>query len=80
MAAKTEKLIHVLIPEHRKLNEKEKDSLMKKYNLSFKELPKISINDPAIRHLDIKDKDVVEIARKSPTAGKTLFYRGVINE
>jgi len=78
--AKKDQIIHELIPEHTKLSEKEKETIMNKYNLNFKDLPKILINDPAIKHLDIKEKDVIKIVRNSPTAGKTIFYRGVINE
>lgn len=75
----TTKLIHVLIPEHTKLSEKEKDVLMKKYHIQIKDLPKILITDSAIRHLGVKEKDVIKIIRKSPTSGTAIFYRGVIN-
>lgn len=76
----TSKLVHFLVPMHIKLLQKEKDELLKKYHITLKELPKIFINDPAIRHLDIKDNDVIKITRKSPTAGTTVFFRGVIHE
>lgn len=76
----TSKLVHFLVPVHIKLSQKEKDELLKKYNVTLKELPKIFINDPAIRHLDIKDNDIIKIKRASPTAGTTVFYRGVIRE
>jgi len=78
--AKKDILKHTLIPEHTKLSEKDKKALMEKYNLEAKELPKISSKDPAIAHLDIKEKDVIKITRPSPTAGQTTFYRGVIDE
>lgn len=73
-------LNHFLVPEHVKLTQKEKDELFKKYNISLKEMPKIFYNDPAIRHLDAKENDVIKIIRRSPTSGTTIFYRGVINE
>jgi len=76
----TSKLEHFLVPEHVKLSEKEKEVLFNKYNITIKELPKIFINDPAIRHLDLKTNDVVKIIRKSPTAGNVSFFRGVIDE
>lgn len=75
-----EKLAHDLIPVHVKVSEKEKEDLFKVYNVTMKDLPKIFIDDPAIRHLDVKENDVIKITRKSPTAGTTVFYRGVINE
>ena len=73
-------LKHFLVPEHFKLSQKEKDELFKIYNITLKEMPKIFYNDPSIRHLEAKENDIIKIVRKSPTAGTTVFYRGVINE
>jgi DNA-directed RNA polymerase subunit H len=71
---------HELIPLHEKITEKEAQELFKYHNITIKELPKIIRNDPAIRHLEAKENDIIKITRASPTAGKTIFYRGVINE
>jgi len=70
---------HVLVPEHVKLNEKEKKEVLDKYKVSMRELPKISKKDPAISHLNVKPGDIIKIIRESPTAGKAVFYRGVTN-
>ena len=70
---------HILVPEHIKLNEKEKKELLEKFHISLKELPKIKKKDPAIEHLNVKEGDVIKIVRKSQTAGETFFYRGVVN-
>ncbi len=70
---------HVLVPVHKKLNDSEKKKILEKYNITFKELPNISINDPMIYDLNVKEGDVIKIIRKSPTAGEIVFYRGVIN-
>ncbi|MBU0666626.1 MAG: DNA-directed RNA polymerase subunit H [Nanoarchaeota archaeon] len=80
MAKKKEQVEHLLIPEHVKLNEKEKKALLEKYNIEVKDLPKILSTDSAISHLDVEEKDVIKIIRKSSTAGTSTFYRGVINE
>ena len=69
---------HIHVPKHSKLNEKEKQALLEKYNISLKELPKISKKDPAIKDLNVKVRDVIKIIRKSPTAGVSVFYRGVV--
>jgi len=69
---------HVLVPKHTKLSEKEKEALFAKYNITFRELPKILKNDPAIAHLNPKPGDVIKIERKSKTAGKAIYYRGVV--
>ncbi len=72
-----EQLKHNLIPQHEKLSEEQTQKLFDKYNITFKELPKIHLSDAAIRHLDPKYGDVIKITRKSPTAGRAIFYRGV---
>lgn len=68
------------MPEHTKLSEKEKKEVFERYKLSLKELPKITINDPALMSLKVKEGDVIKITRKSHTAGESIFYRGVISE
>ena len=50
-----------------------------KYNLSLNDLPKILSTDPAIEKLNAKESDVIKIIRDSPTAGKSIYYRVVIN-
>ncbi|MBU4242327.1 MAG: DNA-directed RNA polymerase subunit H, partial [Nanoarchaeota archaeon] len=42
------------------------------------QLPKISKNDPAIKELEVKKGDLIKIERKSPTIGKSIFYRVVV--
>lgn len=79
-ADKKDLLKHVLIPEHTKLSDKDKKALLAKYNISMRELPKIFLKDAGITHLDVKEGDVIKITRNSPTAGTTVFYRGIINE
>lgn len=75
-----EKLTHIFIPEHTKISDAEKDELYQKYKITLRDLPKISLQDPAIAHLEPKVGDIIKIVRKSPTAGNSVFYRGVINE
>ncbi|MBI4439359.1 DNA-directed RNA polymerase subunit H [Candidatus Woesearchaeota archaeon] len=70
---------HVLVPKHTKLSDKEKKEFLEKYAVSIEDLPKISVKDPAIGHLDSKPGDIIKIVRKSPTAGESAFYRVVIN-
>ena len=71
---------HLLVPKHIKVYEREKQEILKKYNITVKELPKILLNDPSIDHLDVKVDDVIKIQRKSPTAGEVVFYRCVVND
>jgi len=69
----------MLVPEHSKLTKKEIQELLEKYNLSLNDLPKILSTDPAIEKLNAKESDVIKIIRDSPTAGKSIYYRVVIN-
>jgi DNA-directed RNA polymerase subunit H len=40
--------MHILQPKHTKLNEKEAQELLKKYNISKSQIPKILITDSAL--------------------------------
>ena len=68
---------HILLPEHVKLTNKEKEAVLKHYGIAQRQLPKIFKNDAAIAELDAKPGDIIKIIRNSPTAGQTIFYRGV---
>lgn len=69
---------HQLIPNHTKLNDKEKQSLLEKYGITLKDLPSLHSTDPGIADLKAKPGDIIKIERSSPTAGQALFYRSVI--
>jgi DNA-directed RNA polymerase subunit H len=71
---------HKLVPLHEKISKKEVDELFLKHNITFQQLPKILIADPALLELEAKQGDVIRITRESPTAGTTMYYRGVSNE
>ena len=72
-----EKPNHILVPVHKKLSEKDRSELLKKYNITIGALPQILITDPAIAGLDAKDGDVIKVIRKSRTGGEVSYYRGV---
>ena len=80
MKTKFEVNKHVLVPEHEKLNDKEKETLLEKYNISINNLPRMLHKDKAISNLKLKEGDVIKITRQSPTAGVINFYRVIINE
>lgn len=71
---------HILVPKHRKMKEKEVESLLKKYNIKKQNLPKINKIDVALQDIDAVPGDVIEIIRKSPTAGEVKYYRVVVSE
>jgi len=72
-----EPLEHFLVPRHAILSKEQAAELLKKYNLTLDQLPKISKSDAAIAFLKPVKDDIVKILRTSPTAGKTVYYRRV---
>jgi DNA-directed RNA polymerase subunit H len=69
---------HILIPKYAKVTEQEKQALFDKYNISFNELPFLFKNDPSLKELKVKEGDIIKVIRKSPTAGETVVYKGVV--
>lgn len=69
---------HVLVPKHEILSEEDVSALLENMKIKVENLPKISINDPAIQYLAPKLGDIIKITRKSATAGISNYYRLVI--
>ena len=69
---------HFLVPKHVMLSKEQAAELLKKYNLTLDQLPKISAKDAAIAELKPVKDEMVKVIRNSPTAGKTVYYRRVI--
>ena len=69
---------HEAVPEHRKLEEDEVEEVLEKYDAGKEDLPDIERTDAALKQMDVEVGDVIEIRRESPTAGKTTYYRTVI--
>lgn len=69
---------HFLVPQHTKLSKEKKVELLEKYNISLNELPRITKDDPAIKHLNVNSGDVIKVIRPSGTSGKSVYYRVVI--
>lgn len=82
MAAKKEfnVFMHELVPEHRILSEEEKEELLRRHRIKLSQLPQIKASDPAVVQLEAKPGDVIEIKRKSPTAGVYYYYRLVVED
>ena len=69
---------HILVPKHVIMSNEEVKDLLAKYNISLKQLPAISIKDPAIKQMDIEAGNVIKILRNS-AVGKSVYYRVVKN-
>jgi len=63
------------VPKHRILLEKEKSTVLTKFNISVFQLPIIKLNDPVAKALDAKEGDVIEIIRKGPSGTYKYFRR-----
>jgi DNA-directed RNA polymerase subunit H (RpoH/RPB5) len=63
--------MHALQPKHTKLKSEEVKKLLAKYNISFSQLPKIKIDDPALPE-GIAPGEVFKIERK--VGDKTEVY------
>ena len=69
---------HVLVPKHEILTPKEREELLTKYRVKPYQLPRIRASDPAVKAIGAKPGDIVRIIRDSPTAGKHIVYRYVV--
>jgi DNA-directed RNA polymerase subunit H (RpoH/RPB5) len=65
--------MHILQPKHTKLKQNEVKELLKKFNISALQLPKIKKTDLALPQ-DVQVGDVIKIERKIEE-GKALYYR-----
>ncbi|MEK6887900.1 MAG: DNA-directed RNA polymerase subunit H [Candidatus Aenigmatarchaeota archaeon] len=67
-----------LVPKHEILGGEEKSELLKKLNVSLKQLPRIKEDDPVVKMIQGKHGDVVKITRKSLVAGEYIYYRVIV--
>ena len=74
-----ETLDHKLVPKHEILLEEDVKELLSELNITVDQLPKILSRDPIVRVINAKTGDVLKIIRNSPTAGKTAYYRIVVD-
>jgi DNA-directed RNA polymerase subunit H len=68
----------MLVPEHILLTEEEAAEVLKRYNITPGQLPKIKTSDVVVKQIGAKPGDILKITRKSLTAGKAVAYRLII--
>ena len=69
-------LKHVLVPEHRVMEEYEVIDIINKYNITEKsQFPDISRFDPVAQVIGLRPGQVCEITRASKTAIESKYYR-----
>ncbi len=70
---------HQLVPKHTVASTEEVDLVLEHYGIDKPQLPRILRDDPAVRVLGARPGQVVRIERESPTAGRTYYYRLVVD-
>jgi DNA-directed RNA polymerase subunit H len=68
--------MHIFQPKHFKLKQEEVDKLLKDFNISKSQLPKISKNDPALPQ-GCEKGDIIKIERKFGE-GENFYFRVVV--
>lgn len=79
-------LNHVNVPLHELLSDAEAKAVLKSYGAQREQLPKIRASDPVVQVIaKAASKDgrelvgsIVKITRNSPTAGKAVAYRVIV--
>ena len=70
--------MHILQPKHTKMNDKEVNELLVKFNISKSQLPKIFLTDAALPS-NCQIGDIIKIEREDSKDNKThIYYRVVI--
>jgi len=69
---------HDSVPKHEILTAEEREKLLAEYKVHPYQLPRIQTSDPALKAIGARPGDIVRIIRKSPTAGKYVAYRYVV--
>ena len=69
---------HRLVPIHEILSSEERGNLLSEYRVQPYQLPRVNVSDPAVKAIGARPGDIVRIIRDSPTAGKYIAYRYVV--
>lgn len=69
---------HELVPKHTIVSDEEVHMVLEHYGIKKPQLPRILRDDPAAKVLGAKAGQVIRVERDSPTAGKTYYYRVVV--
>lgn len=66
------------VPKHNLLTEKETEDILKRYNITLKNIPKIKREDPMAKYIGARPGQVIKIDTFNPTNGTEPSYRVVI--
>ena len=66
---------HEIVPKHILLTPEETDVILKQYQTTRTQLPKLLTTDPVAKYYGMKTGDVCKIIRQSPMTGESYYYR-----
>jgi DNA-directed RNA polymerase I, II, and III subunit RPABC1 len=66
---------HEIVPRHILLTQEETDVILKQYQTTRTQLPKLLTTDPVAKYYGMKTGDVCKIIRQSPMTGESYYYR-----
>jgi len=69
---------HHLVPLHEVMKSQDVEELLKKFECTVNDLPKIKDTDPMVLRIGARAGDVLRITRRSNTAGEAKYYRVVV--
>ena len=69
--------MHILQPKHSKLSKEAEEKLLKEFNISKTQLPKVKQTDAGLPE-NSQIGDIVKITRKDEDGEETPYYRVVI--
>ena len=78
MSSRLNVLDHDMVPNHQVMSEDEVKALLARYSITFEQLPKVFHDDAAVKQIDGKVGDVIQVIRQSQTAGIAEAYRLVV--
>jgi DNA-directed RNA polymerase I, II, and III subunit RPABC1 len=66
---------HEIVPKHILLTQEESDLILKQYQTTRAQLPKLLTTDPVAKYYGMKAGDICKIVRQSPMTGESYYYR-----
>lgn len=69
---------HFMVPKHEVVPKDKVDEVLKAYYATPDKLPQIVSDDPMAEEIGAQKGDIVKITRRSPTAGRSIYYRVVV--
>jgi DNA-directed RNA polymerase I, II, and III subunit RPABC1 len=66
---------HEIVPQHILLSPEEAEKILKQYQTTKVQLPKLLTTDPVAKYYGMKAGDICKIIRQSPMTGESYYYR-----